>query len=404
MGNQFRHRYQLDNQDFKTPEQVAATDNQTSGSPLISHNPINNIAESKDRQKNNRFKFWPPTKKTWIVVIVVLIIVVGGLILIFKGHKSIPPKVSQKPNIASKASSTVASTLTGLQVSPATNQLPITAVMVENSLAARPQSGLSQAGVVFEALAEGGITRFVALYQSNSSSVYIGPIRSARPYFISWLLGFDAVYAHVGGSPLAETDIAQWGVRDIDQYYNASYYQRITSRVAPHNVYSTMASLYKLEQAKGFTSSQFTSWQRKPAQPLKTPTATSINLYLSNAYYNASYTYDQATNSYNRDVGGSPQIDADTNKQISPSVVIAIVVPESNGPLDSSGAYYSVYQTIGSGQAYVFQDGGVTIGNWSKSSNNSQILFTTSNGQPLALDPGQVWVTAISSSSNISYN
>ena len=91
------------------------------------------------------------------------------------------------------------------------------------------QSGLAQAGVIFEAVAEGGITRYMALYQDTSPG-YIGPIRnSARPYFIQWALGFDAAYAHVGGSPEAISDIQTWNVKDIDQFYNGSYYQRVTT-------------------------------------------------------------------------------------------------------------------------------------------------------------------------------
>ncbi len=405
MDDQFNRplKHQPNEHGFKTPEQVAAEDKQAAGSPLLNvtsnfEREEHDMAKSKRRQH----RFWPPNKWVWIVLGVTIILIGSGLYWYLKIHSTVkesPKVVLQFP----PKPTTVASSLTGLQVSPATNKLPITAVMIENSTQARPQSGLSQAGVVFEALAEGGITRFVALYQSNSASLNVGPVRSARPYFLSWMLGFDPAYAHVGGSPAALADISQWNVKDMDQFYNGSYYQRITSRVAPHNVYTTLASLYSLEQKKGYTSSNFSSWQRKPSQPLKTPTASSINLSLSGPAYNVSYSYSPSTNSYNRNDGGAPQIDANTNKQISPNVVIAIVVPESNGPLDSSGAYYSDYQTIGSGTAYIFQDGGVTIGQWSKSSNNSNIQFTSSNNAPIPLDPGQTWITAVTSTSAVSY-
>src|SRR5581483_6348891 len=113
---------------------------------------------------------------------------------------------------------TVASTLTGLPVDPSVNKRQVTAVMIENSLDARPQSGLDQAGIVFEALAEGGVTRFMALFQDTQPD-YIGPVRSARPYYIQWLLGYDAAYAHVGGSPDALNDITAWHVKDLNQFY-----------------------------------------------------------------------------------------------------------------------------------------------------------------------------------------
>jgi hypothetical protein len=384
---------------FKTPDQVAATDDHQSGSPLISTQPI------KAHRDNKRIhKYWPPSKKTWLIIIIVVILIAGTSLLIFFNHPKKSVSIKPKKQITQQQPKplTVASSLTGLQVSPATNQLPITAIMVENSIYARPESGLGEAGVVFEALTEGGISRFVALYQSDKP-ISVGPVRSARPYFIGWVLGFDAAYAHVGGSPQALNDISLWGVKDLNQFFNGSYYQRISSRQAPHNVYTTLAELHNLELAKGYTSSNFISWPRQAAKPLKNPTVTKINLTLSYSAYNVSYVYDSSTNTYNRYNGGSPQIDADTNKQISVPVVIAIDVPETNGPLDSSNAYYSNYQYIGSGKAYIFQNGGITIGQWSKSSNNSQILFKTNSGQPISLNPGEVWITAITSGSAISY-
>ncbi|MEI9913599.1 MAG: DUF3048 domain-containing protein [Candidatus Saccharibacteria bacterium] len=195
------------------------------------------------------------------------------------------------------------------------------------------KSGISQAGVVFEALAEGGITRFVTLFQSNSSALSVGPVRSARPYFVSWMLGFDAAYAHVGGSPEALSDISSWGVKNMDEFANGGSYQRITSRQAPHNVYYNSRQSLPTEQTKGYTSSTFTSWPRKKDQPLKTPTANNVNITLSSSLYNVSYTYNKQFNTYNRNVGGTPEVDADNNKQVSPNVVIAIVVPESQDHL-----------------------------------------------------------------------
>ncbi len=212
---------------------------------------------------------------------------------------------------------TVPSALTGLLVDPSLNKGPVTGIMIENSEDARPQSGLSQAGVVFEAIAEGGITRFLALFQDTAPD-NVGPIRSARPYYLQWALGFDAGYAHVGGSPEAITDISDWGVRDLDQFYNGSSYHRVSSREAPHNVYTAIATLNTLEANKGYTSSTFTSFPRKTEDPLKVPTAKTINFNISGPLYNVAYTYDATTNSYLRSEGGEAHIDANTNTQISP--------------------------------------------------------------------------------------
>lgn len=300
---------------------------------------------------------------------------------------------------------TVASTLTGLQVDPSVNDRPVTAVMIENSLDARPQSGLDQAGVVFEALAEGGVTRFMALYQDTQPD-YIGPVRSARPYYIQWLLGFDASYAHVGGSPDALQDISSWNVKDLNQFYNPAAYERISSRYAPHNVYTSIAQLNQVEASKGYTKSNYTGFVRKQEAPSKAPTATSIDLTFSGYYYNAHFDYDAATNTYKRSESGQPHMELHkdgTQVQIAPKVVVAMIVPEQNGVLDSTGAYYANYASIGSGQIVVFQDGTVEPGTWSKAANTAPLIFTDTQGKPLALDVGQTWISAVTTAGSVSY-
>src|SRR5581483_5584584 len=299
----------------------------------------------------------------------------------------------------------VASTLTGLPVDPSVNKRQVTAVMIENSLDARPQSGLDQAGIVFEALAEGGVTRFMALFQDTQPD-YIGPVRSARPYYIQWLLGYDAAYAHVGGSPDALNDITAWHVKDLNQFYNSSAYERISSRYAPHNVYTSIAQLNQIENNKGFSSSSYMGFTHKKEAPSKTPNATSISLTFSGFYYDAQFAYNAATNSYDRSEAGAKHMELhkDGSKvQISPKVVVAMAVPLQRGALDSSGAYYSDYNPIGSGQIQVFQDGTVQTGTWSKAGNTSPLVFADASGKPLALNPGQTWISAISSISNVSY-
>ena len=344
---------------------------------------------------------WPKTKKGWAGVALALLVVIGLIYLLLPSspHKNAIAVLRTK---TVPKSDLVASTLSGLPVAPSVNKVPVTGVMIENSTQARPQSGLSNAGVVFEALAEGGVTRFLALYQDTAPS-NVGPIRSARPYFVSWDMGFDGSYAHVGGSPDALNDIKAWGTKDLNEFYNGGSYHRIASRAAPHNVYTSIDTLNQLELSKGFTSTNFSGFPRKKAAPSPKPTDTTVNFALSGPDYNVSYAYNSKTNTYERSEGGASMIDANNNQQIDPNVVIAIVVPETQGALDSSGAYYSNYNVLTSGAAYVFQDGILTTGQWSKTDNSSQITFTTSGGQSLKLNPGQTWITAITSSSQLTY-
>ncbi|MEO7364330.1 MAG: DUF3048 domain-containing protein, partial [Candidatus Saccharimonadales bacterium] len=246
------------------------------------------------------------------------------------------------------------------------------------------------------------VTRFMALFQDTSPD-NIGPIRSARPYYVSWALGFDAGYAHVGGSPDGLAFIRSAGARDLDQFANSGAYHRINTRSAPHNVYTGIQTLTDLAISKGYTTSTFTGFARKAVAPSAAPNAKSIDLALSGYYYNPHFDYNAATNSYNRNEAGAPQIDQNNGKQLSPNVVVALVTPLGQGALDSSGAYYSAYNVVGGGTAYIFQDGVVTIGQWSKPNDKTNLSFTDQAGAPLTLNPGQTWLTAVSSAGAISY-
>lgn len=386
---------------FQTPEEVAAAD-----SIRLPAQPIDNAYHDYQKPRNQHKmhrKFilhWPPGKKELAVIAIFVIMSGLGLASMLTRQPSKPvAAVDVKPKTVAQPT-TVASTLSGLPVDPAINQKPVTGVMIENSVQARPQAGLGQASVVFEAIAEGGITRFLALFQDTAPE-NVGPIRSARPYYAQWALGFDAGYAHVGGSPQALANIKEWGVKDLDQFHNAGAYHRIGSREAPHNVYTGIGTLNQLEASKGYATSKYTGFEhKKKDSPARVPTAKAIDLAISGPTYNAHYDYSAATNTYNRSEGGAPHIDSNTNTQISPKVVIALVMPYS---LESDG-YHSSYSTIGTGPAYFFQDGTVATGSWTKSANNSQFTFTDAAGKPIKLNPGQTWITAVGATNKVTYS
>jgi hypothetical protein len=346
-----------------------------------------------------------------VAVTVVTVAIVGGVFYLVR-PKPAPITSGQKLNVHNKlaaAPNTVPSTLTGLQVDKSVNERPVTGVMVENSLEARPQSGLDQAGVVFEAEAEGGITRFLSLFQDSQPS-YIGPVRSARPYYIQWCQGFDCAYAHVGGSPEALQDIKTWGIKYLNQFFGAGYFQRISSRAAPHNVYTSIDQLNKFESSKGYTTSSYSGFIRLLKEGKVDPAAVvahSINLDFPGTKYDVHYDYDATSNSYKRSEGGAAHnvVDATgTTIQLSPKVVVAMVVTKTQGALDASNAHYSNYQVVGSGPVKVFQNGTVIDGTWSKSDPTSQIIFTDAAGKAIKLNPGQTWVSALETTGNISFN
>lgn len=398
-------------ENFQTPEAVAAAQDVGTPTPdptggtgaALPGNPISTPSTGSKRGWRQRLSLsWPPGKKEYLLLAILLVLIGGGFAAWHFTHKPKPIVAAPKLTIIKKAtpppSNTVPSTLTGLPVDPSINKLPVTGVMIENSDFARPQSGLGQAGVVFEAIAEAGITRFLALYQ-DSAPANVGPIRSARPYYVQWALGFDAAYAHVGGSPEALADIKTWGVKDLNEFYNGGSYHRISSRQAPHNVYTGIPTLNQLENSKGFTTSTYSGFPRKKDQPVKVPTAGHISMSISSPDFSTSYVYNSTTDSYERSLAGAPHVDANTNTQINPKVVIAMVTPYSL----EADHYHSDYNVIGSGPAYIFQDGTVTTGQWAKSSNTSQITFTDTKGHSIKLNAGQTWLTALGSASDVSY-
>ncbi|HVA11465.1 MAG TPA: DUF3048 domain-containing protein [Candidatus Dormibacteraeota bacterium] len=401
-------------ENFQTPEEASATDHieQEATLPtasLAEENSNDNMSSSTPSKPKQGARFerfalhWPPGKKEWAVFAIVVLLLILGLTIFLIRHHPKPVVITKAVPIVPAKPVTVASRLTGVQVSPALAKLPVTGIMIENSDQARPQSSLSQAGVVYEALAEGGITRFLALYEEGQPTS-IGPIRSARPYFIDWLLPFDASYAHVGGSPQALSEIQSLNVKDMDEFSHGGNYTRISTRAAPHNVYTSMTSLSSLEQSKGWTTMNFTGFPRKADAPSKAPTASTINFNIAGPDMAVNYVYDAKLNSYKRSEGGAPMVDANTSQQLEPKVVIAIVVPWVNGPLDASGAHYTAYSDVGSGTAYVFQDGTVTQGVWLKSTQASQIQFDTANGAVIKLNPGQTWISAVGTTPEVTYN
>ncbi len=272
----------------------------------------------------------------------------------------------------------------------------VTAIMIENSPDARPQSGLKDAEIVFESVAEGGITRFLTIFQVNKPQL-IGPVRSVREYYIDWLTPFEPSVAHVGGSATALKTIRNGQYRDIDQMFNGNFYWRSTDRYAPHNVYTSFEKLDALNKQRGYLTSNVESFARQIPNPKKDQPAiaTNINFTISSALYNSGYTYNPTTNLYARHQAGKPHLDRERG-QITANAVIAIETNMSRVPQDG---YRERVDSIGEGKAYVFQNGQVTEGTWKKPSTQKQIRFYDANHQEIAINAGQVWITAIPKSS-----
>lgn len=286
------------------------------------------------------------------------------------------------------------SLLTGEQVeSEAAVTAPVTTIMLENSPDARPQSGLKDAGVVYEAIAEGGITRFLAVYQHKKPQL-IGPVRSLRMYYLDWAAPYNGSIAHIGGSAAALAEVRNGNYRDIDQFFNAGTYWRATDRYAPHNVYTSFEKLDALNAAKGYTQSTFTSFPRADGTPVAEPTANSIAINFSSPTYNTAYTYVKECNCYNRSLGGVAHTDREAG-QITPTNIIALRVSMQHVLEDG---YREQITTIGSGSAVLFQNGTAQEVTWHKADRMSPLIVTDTEGKDIPLTRGQTWIAAVPTS------
>ncbi len=287
------------------------------------------------------------------------------------------------------------------------NRTPL-AVIIENSTDARPESGLSSADVVYEALAEGGITRQMAVFLA-SPQVTVGPIRSMRTYFLDWLAEYSAVAVHVGGNEHALDRIGPEHFKDINGIaIGKPTFYRTTDRPAPHNDYSGTDLLWALAQTDGYTGlPSFRSWPFKEDQPTPVSDATAsakltkgVTLgFLGDPSYRVTWSYQQASNTYLKSDGGQPFIDRNNNQQISAKTVVIEVVPYTLFP--EKGALNM--QDIGSGKAYVLEDGQVATGTWNKSSVSARTIFTDSNGQEISFNRGQIWIEVVPPGSAINF-
>lgn len=342
----------------------------------------------------SRIRGWIRAHRTRTYIIVgALLIIVAGAVAYFvlanqpktpamqtqpKPKKIVPPKKYYSP-------------LTGEEVKDeAATKQAVTAIMIENSPDARPQSGVKQSGIVYEAVAEGGITRFLTLHQQDKPQL-IGPVRSLRMYYVDWLAPYNASVAHIGGSAASLAEIRNGTYRDIDQFFNAGYYWRASDRYAPHNVYTSFEKLDALNASKGYTQSTFQGFARTDGAPSKTPNATKLTIDISGPAYNTTYTYDKTTNKYSRFLAGEPHMDREDG-QITPSVVIALKVDMIHVLEDG---YRESITTTGNGGAIIFQNGSATEAVWHKSDRASPLTFTDASGKEIPLIRGQTWISAV---------
>lgn len=279
------------------------------------------------------------------------------------------------------------------------NRHPL-AVIVENQVDARPQSGLNKASLVYEALAEGGITRFLALYSSFDAEK-VGPVRSVRTYYVDWAHGYSAYLAHVGGNIDALDKIQAERTYDLDQFAHSTPYWREASAglATEHTMYTSTTRLFQEAAKLNYPSANNFSTYKFKDDPTTTelaaaPIQQKISIDYLSASYDVYYQYDKTTNSYKRFLAGKPELDKITKAQLNPKNVVIMTVSRSATKTRINEAGYNMV-TVGSGKAKIFIDGKQIDGTWKKTSADSREMFYDATGAEVVFNRGQFWISVI---------
>jgi len=306
------------------------------------------------------------------------------------------------------APSLVRAPLTGRLVTEAVAERHPVAVMVDDLSPARPQSGFTAASVVWQAPAEGGIPRYMMVFQENVPGD-VGPVRSSRYYYIAWAAELRAVYAHAGGSPQALATLRTQGqgqlVYNADEFRWGGSFRRIHTRQSPHNLYTTGKQLRALVAAVHARDGPLTwPWRFAADSPLaRRPVGGRIQVtYQANVIR---YDYDRETNTYLRSVSvEGKQVDASTKQRVAPKNVI--VMQMHFGPLND-GSYSKKHRleadVVGSGKAWIATNGVTIQGTWKKPSLKAPTQFYDRSGNPVTLTVGQTFVQVMKTTDPIKF-
>jgi len=272
------------------------------------------------------------------------------------------------------------------------------AVMLDNQSKARPQAGLDQAEMVFEILAEGWITRYLAVFLINEPES-IGPVRSARPYFIDKAMEFNALYVHVGGSPQAFSDIKAFKIADIDAMSrDGSIFWRKKHKSAPHNMYTDTKAIRKAASSSHyddnikFETLKFNDDHKK----INGLSMLSMEIpYYKD--YKVSFKYDEGDNVYYRFINNKPHLDEISKKHL--SAVNMIVQKAETKVIDSEGRLE--IELVGQGEGLYATNGEMRKIIWKKNNRKSITRYYYEDGTEIQLNPGVTWIQVVPSNQEI---
>lgn len=338
------------------------------------------------KQKNNK-----KVKVSVIVATISIILVIGVALLLYFGSK----KDSTLPKITKKDSKTptIESNLKIVDLNSKTRPY---AIMINNLGVARPlQSGLQDAMIIYEMIVEGGLTRYMAVFQDQNTE-RIGSIRSARHYFLDYALENDAIYVHHGNSPQAAADFKTLNIDRISVDASKTGWRDKSLNVSTeHTLFTSIAKLNNgLGNKRKTRNKDFLLNYSETPIDLSTKEgaikANNIEITYSGSV-KSSYEYDESAQNYKRSVNGKAHTDYVTKKQYTFKNIITYQV--SNTSLnDGSGKDRQTLDNIGSGEGYYITNGYAVPITWSKSSRSSQTVYKYKDGTEIDVNDGNTFI------------
>ncbi|WP_308123762.1 DUF3048 domain-containing protein [Modestobacter marinus] len=283
--------------------------------------------------------------------------------------------------------------LTGIESGPVPPR-PALAVKIENSVDARPQTGLGAADVVWEEVVEGGITRFVAVYHSTLPPE-VGPVRSVRPMDPAIAAPLHGLIAFSGGQAGYVDALAAAGLQTVSFDRGDGGFHRIGARSAPHNVYADPAALLAQADAAHQAPPPVQFDLAAPGEPLPAGTpAAAVRLTLSGLSHPV-WTWSEPDRSWLRAEDGRPAVEADGTRLRATNVVVLRVTVVNTSARDAAGTPVPETVLTGSGEALVMTGGSAVPATWSKAGVGDRVVLTGADGAPVRLAPGTTWVELV---------
>mgnify|MGYP001579871026 CR=1 FL=1 len=355
------------------------------------------LGYARDDNMKNIFKNpWPP------IIILTLISATGIGALFFYYY---PSQESLRAISKNDFIITAAKYINGLDGKAVNKKadsiLRVVAVMIDNHPDSRPTSNLSKAKIVYEAPVEGGLTRYLAIFDSKQTVAEVGPVRSARAYFLDWLQEYGrGLYMHSGGSPEALSAIKTKNIFDANEFFLGQYYWRSPDREAPHNLYTDSKNWVEIigrngKQADLFAANKAWKFTRLVGQTICKKGGLKIPFSES---YKVVWTYDAKNLNYTRAINGNKETDKDGSQVRARNILVQITkVKEING--DDKGRVEIT--TLGSGGAIILKKGAVIYGTWKKKNLFDRTRFYDKNKKEVILVPGNTWVEVVPTTVNV---